>query len=185
MTSLALTLRIDGWRCVVVGGGPVAARKVRTLLEACGSVTVIAPAVVASIEQLAADGRVALHRRPFAIGDCDGARVVVAATDDADVNELVGSEAARAHALVNRADDADAGDVALGAVARVGAVLVMIATEGVNPAAARWLRDHIVTTMTPTIERLGTALTTDDRDRTRRSYADIVKLMATESDPHS
>lgn len=185
MTSLPVALRIENWRCVVVGGGRVANRKTRSLLDAGAHVTVIAPTVHDSLFDLERAARIVLHRRAFAPGDCTGARIVVAATNDPVVNAHVATESERVGALVNRADDADVGDLAFGAVARLRNITMMVATEGLNPAVARWLRDHVESTLTPTIERLETLLVARDSKSARLTYAEITSLMAAHSNPEA
>ena len=176
MTSLPVVLRIERWPCVVVGGGRVASRKTRALLDAGALVTVIAPTVHTSLSDLELAGRIVVHQRPFVVGDCAGARIVVAATNDRTVNALVATESDRVGALVNRADDAAEGDLAFGAIARTGNITVMVATDGLNPAVARWLRDHVAATMTPTIERLELILG-EGAGLERLSYSEIDELM--------
>ena len=178
MTSLPVALRANTWPCLVVGGGRVATRKVRSLLEAQASVTVVAPKISVEIAALAALHGLTMHEREFQPSDCVGARIVVTATNRTEVNQLAADEGTKIGALINRDDDADSGDLAFGAVARMGNVSIMVATEGVNPAVARWLRDHIAETLTPTIARLDALLDAVDGEPSRRSYEAINERMS-------
>lgn len=145
---LQVQLRVAGRRCLVVGGGTVGTRRSRALLNAGADVVVVDPTPSAELEALAAPETRAvapvaeprsewleLVRRPFRTSDVtDGPLVlVVAATDDAQVNAAVGSAAQQAGVLVNRADDVTAGDLAFPAVVRRGPVTIGI-SSAVAPA---------------------------------------------------
>jgi uroporphyrin-III C-methyltransferase/precorrin-2 dehydrogenase/sirohydrochlorin ferrochelatase len=129
-----LTLDMSGRLAVVVGGGTVAARRARALLEAGAVVHVIAPRMSDELAEL----DVVLHRRPYAPGDLGGAWLVHAATDDPGVNAAVAAEAAESRIWCVRADDATATAARTPAVARSGDVTVAV-TAGADPARARQL----------------------------------------------
>jgi len=134
-----VNLRVAGRRCLVVGGGAVALAKVRGLLEAEASVTVIAPTVVPELDELAAAG-VTIERRSYAPGDLDGCRLVITTTDDPDLNEAIYLEGEAAGVWVNSADDPAHCSFTLPARLRQGPLLVTFATGGRSPALATWLR---------------------------------------------
>src|ERR1035438_4431936 len=96
-----LFLDLTNQSAVVIGGGRVATRKIRTLLRAEATVTVISPQATASIRQLAQTKRIRWVRRPYRRGDLRGARLVIAATDNPTVNQTVCVEARRRNLLVN------------------------------------------------------------------------------------
>lgn len=102
---------------------------------------VVAPEVTSDISSMAATGEVLLHRRPFEDDDVRGAVLVVAATGVPAVDERVADAAWRVGALVNRADEARAGDVAFPAVVRRGPLAMSVSTSGRAPAVARWLAE--------------------------------------------
>src|SRR5947209_6472194 len=80
-------LRLSGRRCVVVGGGDVGLEKVEGLLACDGRVTLVAPDAVAALAELAAEGSIAWEQRPYGgAADLEGAFLVIAATDDTEVN---------------------------------------------------------------------------------------------------
>ncbi|MGZ4715811.1 MAG: precorrin-2 dehydrogenase/sirohydrochlorin ferrochelatase family protein [Acidimicrobiales bacterium] len=135
-----VNLRVAGRRCLVVGGGPVALSKVRGLLEAEASVTVIAPAVVAELDALAESADVTIERRAYAPGDLAGVRLVITATDDPAVNEAIYREGEAVGVWVNSADDPANCAFTLPARVRQGPLLVTFATGGRSPALATWLR---------------------------------------------
>lgn len=130
-------------KCVVVGGGSVAGRKVQSLLAAGARVTVIAPAVSEPMEVLAAEGRVHLVRRDFQPGDVEGAALVFAATDSSPVNDEVVQAANESGIPVNCADRVGQGDFTVPATLRRGGFQVAVSTSGASPAYARMIRRRL------------------------------------------
>ncbi|NEA21220.1 NAD(P)-dependent oxidoreductase, partial [Actinomadura bangladeshensis] len=108
MPPYLLGLRLAGRRVLVVGGGRVAQRRVPALLDAGADVVLVSPAVTATLEGLADHGRITWHQRPYKRGDCRGAWLVQAVTDDPGVNGDVVAEADAARIWAVRADDAEA-----------------------------------------------------------------------------
>ena len=108
MDPYLLGLRLRDRRVVVVGGGAVAARRIPALLDAGADIVLVSPSVTASLEDLAAAGRLRWEPRSYAGGDCAGAWLVCACTDDAAVNAAVAAEAERQRTWYVRADDAQA-----------------------------------------------------------------------------
>ena len=143
--GLPVMLRVAGRRCVIVGGGAVAARRARALLAAGAGVTVVAPYIDAGLD-LPGVRRV---ERAYEPGDLAGAFLVVVATDDDAINEAVAGEAAERGVLVNRADDAAAGDVTVMASGKAGPVTVAVDSGGGSAAAAKAMRDELLTALDP------------------------------------
>ena len=108
MDPYLLGLRLRDRRVVVVGGGAVATRRIPALLDAGADIILVSPSVTASLEDLAAAGRLRWEPRSYAGGDCAGAWLVCACTDDAAVNAAVAAEAERQRTWYVRADDAQA-----------------------------------------------------------------------------
>ncbi len=108
MDPYLLGLRLGGRRVLVVGGGAVATRRVPALLDAGADVVLVSPSVTVSLEDLAAVGRIRWEERAYADGDCAGAWLVHACTDDPAVNAAVASAADQQHIWCVRADDAQA-----------------------------------------------------------------------------
>jgi siroheme synthase-like protein len=134
-------LDLAGVPVLVVGGGPVALRKIVGLTEADAVVTVIAPEVAEGIERIGA--LAAVERRPYARGDLAGFRLVITATSDAAVNAQVAADAREAGVFVNSADDPENCTFILPAIARRGPITVAVSTGGTSPALAGRLRDDI------------------------------------------
>lgn len=134
---------LHNYRCVVVGGGQVAARKAESLLEAGAQPTVISPAVDARLQAAAEGGHILLLLRPYAAGDLDGAFLVIAATDDPATNQAVFLEAMQRNLLVNVVDDPQHSNFILPALVRRGDLSIAISTGGASPALARRLREKL------------------------------------------
>jgi siroheme synthase-like protein len=130
-------------RCVVVGGGPEAERKTLSLLERDANVTLIAPRVTPTLEQMASDGRVDWIRRDYAPGDLSGAFLVIATGGDEATREAIYREADGQQTLVNVVDDVPRCNCIAGSVVRRGPLSVAISTSGVAPALAVRLRERL------------------------------------------
>ncbi|MEU6714241.1 uroporphyrinogen-III C-methyltransferase [Nonomuraea sp. NPDC046802] len=143
MGPYLLGLRLSGRRVLVVGGGRVAQRRVPALLEAGAEVTVVSPGVTPALDDLIAAGRVTWHARPYEVGDCDGAWLVQACTDDRSVNTAVAAEAEAKRVWCVRADDKDASAAWTPATGRVDEIGVAV-TAGGDPRRAAGIRDAVV-----------------------------------------
>jgi siroheme synthase-like protein len=137
-----VSLDVTGRACLVVGGGRVAARKARTLVDCGALVTVIAPSLAPEMEALA-DRLEAVERRAYSGGDAARFRLVVTATGRPDVDGAVHDDADAAGVWVNSADDRAHSSFILPAVHRDGSVTVAVSTGGVSPAFSSWLRDRL------------------------------------------
>ncbi len=138
-----LFLRLDGKKCVVVGGGQVALRKIDMLLEFGGSVDVVSPQVCPEVARLHESGRIRLSRRSYQHGDLRQATVAVAATSDSATNQAVVAEAHRRGVLVNVVDEADVSDFIVPSYVHRGDVTIAVSTAGRSPALARKLRTRL------------------------------------------
>ncbi len=136
-------LNISGRRCVVVGGGQVALRKVTTLLEHRAVVEVISPDLCAGLSQLAEKGEIGVFQREYQSGDLEGAVIAIAATDDRNTNLAVAKEARARAVLVNVVDDAGNSDFIAPAYVRRGDVTIAVSTAGRSPALARKIRTKL------------------------------------------
>lgn len=141
-----LLLDVSGRRVVVVGGGPVAARRAGALAEAGADLHVVAPFVCEPLAELIADARASWSPRDYVDGDLDGAWLVHTATGDRDVDLAVADAAEAARVWCVRADDAAASAAWTPAVARVGDVLVAVSGGG-DPGRAVRLRNAVQTAL--------------------------------------
>ena len=127
-------------RCLVVGGGPIAERKVHGLLECGARVIVVSPVLVAGLAQLAAIGRIEHRPRVFRKIDARRCVLVIAATGVGSVDDAVAVAARRHGALVNAVDRPAHCDFIYGAVLRRGELQIAVSTGGRAPALAREIR---------------------------------------------
>lgn len=147
---LHLALRLDGERCLVVGGGAVAAHKSAALLECGAVVTVVAPALSEAVRALP----VRLVERPVEWADLDGCRLVVTATGEPEVDRAVFAAARERGVLVNAADFPEACDVLWPAVVRSGPISVAVSTGGVSPFLAGWVKRRVAAVLDPPVAAL-------------------------------
>jgi siroheme synthase-like protein len=136
-------LRLSGRRCLVVGGGEVGLEKVEGLLTCDGDVVLVAPEAVPELEELAAEGSIRWERREYRAQDLEGTFIVIASTDDTDVNIRVFEDAERRAMLVNVVDVPPLCNFILPAIYRSGPIAIAISTAGASPALAKRMRDEI------------------------------------------
>lgn len=171
---LPLALDLSGRRCVCVGGGSVAARRVAALVAAGGAATVIAPELDPVLEGMVAAGAIGVLRRRYEAGDLDGAFLVLAATGVMAVDEAVRAEARTLGALLNMAGESARGDCQFMAVVRRGPLVVGLQTGGAAPAVTAALRARIEGVLgwdlEAVLERLGVL-----RARLRSAVPDVAE----------
>ncbi|MCZ8519109.1 MULTISPECIES: precorrin-2 dehydrogenase/sirohydrochlorin ferrochelatase family protein [Paenibacillus] len=131
--------------CVIVGGGNVAQRKAGSLIEAGAKVWVISPEVTPQLEAWREEGSLGIRREEYRPGlpELGEARLVFAATDQAEVNEQVKKEAEQMDKLFSMADEQSAGGFLVPAVVRRGRLTVAVSTSGASPALAASLKRKI------------------------------------------
>lgn len=142
-------LDLRGRRCVVVGGGAVAERKLRPLVGCGAMVSVIAPRWTDGIGVIAASGACRLVEREYRADDLERAFLAIAATDSAALNARVLADARAFGTLTNVVDDPGAGDFMVPATVRRGEVTLAVSTGGRSPAYARYLREQLEDWLTP------------------------------------
>ena len=140
MRTHAVFLRLEGRRCVIVGGDATAERKAEACLDARATVTVIAPALTPGLEQMRAVGRIGWERRGYLDGDLRGATLAYASERDPGVIAALRSEAEREHVLLNVVDVPDASSFFAPAVVARGDLQVAIGTGGSSPGLASRMR---------------------------------------------
>jgi siroheme synthase-like protein len=136
-------LRLSGRRCLVVGGGDVGLEKVEGLLACDADVTLVAPAAHPELEALAREGSITWFEREYQRDDLDGKLIVIAATDDTDVNIRVFDDAEARAMLVNVVDVPPLCSFILPAIVRTGPLAIAISTAGASPALAKRMKREI------------------------------------------
>lgn len=133
-------LNISGRKCVVVGGGQVALRKAKGLLECGANVEVISPDLCSELSELAEAGEINVLRRRYQAGALQGALIAIAATDNNDINQEVVKEARRDGVLVNVVDGVQDSDFIAPSCLQRGNITIAVSTSGSSPALARKIR---------------------------------------------
>lgn len=151
---LPVDLMLEGRRCLVVGGGTIAARKVGHLREAGACVTVVSPVLGPELQALAGQGAVEPLRRGFRDADVRGRFLVIAATDHSAVNGRVIALCRKRGILCASADAHwTDGDFLTPATLRKGGLVLTVATGGQSCRRARLVKDYL----SRRIDRLGPA----------------------------
>jgi uroporphyrin-III C-methyltransferase/precorrin-2 dehydrogenase/sirohydrochlorin ferrochelatase len=142
MHPYLLGLRLQGRRVVVVGGGAVASRRIPALLDAGAEILLVSPRATASLEDLAAAGRIRWAAREYSPGDCAGAWLVCACTDAPAVNQAVAAAAEAQQTWCVRADDAEASGAWTPASGQAGDVRIGVLTG--DPRHSAGIRDAVL-----------------------------------------
>lgn len=180
---LPIFVKLEGRPCLVVGAGAIGLQKVHSLLECGAQLAVVAPEARSEIRELAIEKKLEWRDRCYATGDIHGQQLVIAATDNPQVNHAVYADAVAAGVLVNAVDDPPYCDFYFGSVVRRGPLQIGISTAGESPAFAQRLREQLELLLDegtgPWLERLGAlrreVLAThpagEDRNRLLRALA--------------
>jgi siroheme synthase-like protein len=140
---LPLAFKGTGMRCLIIGGGDVACRKLEFLSAADCEVTLVAPRVNNEIQSAIATKCVRWIAREYAPGDCRGYQLVIAATERRETNQTIFEEAVSLCIPINVVDDPDLCTVIFPAVWRQGPLTISVNTEGVAPFMAAAIRDRL------------------------------------------
>jgi hydroxymethylbilane synthase len=146
---LPISLRANGRRAVIVGGGSVAARKAESLLSAGFPIFVVSERIGEALRTLVQTAGGSFAERGYASGDLDDAALVIAATSDAEANARVVADARAAHVLVCDAADPDRGDFTMTAARRAGDLTISVDSGGASPAFARRIASELVARVDP------------------------------------
>jgi siroheme synthase-like protein len=148
-----------GRRVIVIGGGHVAAEKVRGLLNAEADITVVSPDLLPELEEHKSAGRITHVARAYRESDLDdGYEFVMVATDDGAINAEVAAAGKNRRIWVNAADDPKNCDFILPAVVRKGKITLAASTSGTSPALARRLREELEAYLTEDMPALADLL---------------------------
>jgi siroheme synthase-like protein len=133
----------EGFSCLMVGGGQVAARKAAVLLEMPCAITIIAPQIADQICRVVQAGTVRWVEREYRLGDCSGFQLIIAATPVRAVNRSVSDEAKKLCIPVNVVDDPSLSTIIFPAVWREKSLVFAVSTEGVAPFMASKIRTRL------------------------------------------
>lgn len=134
MNILPLYINSKKIRALLVGGGAIAYRKLKLLIEAEVDVTIIASTSTPAVQELIAQHKITYFKRPYEAGDATDYQLVIAATNVTATNELVQKDATQ---LFCRVDDATLGNVLLPATVRRGDLVLTVSTGGASPGLTK------------------------------------------------
>ena len=149
MKYYPICLRIADRPCLVIGGGPIAEQKVRSLLDADANVTVVSPQLTAVLTDWAGAGRIVHIARGYRRGDLVGMTLVYAATDNEELHAHVAQDAHDAGVLVNVVDRPRLCDFIVPSIVARGDLLVAVSTSGASPALAKRIRRELEASFGP------------------------------------
>lgn len=150
MDYFPLALKITGWGCLVVGGGPVAFRRAERFHRAGGKVRVVSPSIVDEFNTL---NDIDYRAKPFDESDLDDIFIAQAATNDTDVNRTVARLCKERGILVNVGDDFPVSDYLVPMLIERGDLQVTITTNGASPAFGKWLKQRLEGWLPPEMEQ--------------------------------
>jgi precorrin-2 dehydrogenase/sirohydrochlorin ferrochelatase len=136
-------LDINDRNCLVVGGGGVGTRKVKTLLDCGARVTLVSPKVSPQLRDLATSGDIILKERSYQSNDLSNMFLVIGATDDEKLNKQISSDAHRLNTLCNIADRPEVCNFILPSIVHRDDLVITISTSGQSPAMAKKLRKSL------------------------------------------
>lgn len=149
MHLFPIYVNLEKRKCLVVGGGKVAERKVENLMEYGAVIRVVSPEVEPGLQRMAEEGRIELRCREFQKGDLEQIFIAFVATDQNSINQEVVDACRDRGILVNAVDDPPRCDFYVPSIVRQGSLVLAISTEGKSPAFARRLRQQLETIITP------------------------------------
>jgi siroheme synthase-like protein len=171
MSYFPIFLEMKSRRCLVVGGGTVAERKIAGLLDVGAAVTVISPDATETIAYWSQRNMIRFLARRYRLGDLSGYELAFAATGDAVVNTEVFTEARRLGVWVNSADDPKHCDFILPSVLRRGDLTVAVSSGGGSPALARTIREELELHLSEEYEQLAKLAAEAREEAHRRSLS--------------
>jgi siroheme synthase-like protein len=137
-------LKLKGRDCLVVGGGEVGLEKTEGILACGGDAVLVAPDACEPLRDLAEEGSIKWHQRPYAgPAELEGMFMAIAATDDSEVNIKVYEDAEERAMLINVADVPPLCNFILPAIVRTGPLAIAISTAGSSPALAKRMKREI------------------------------------------
>lgn len=170
MQALPIFFNIQQRHCVVIGGGDVATRKITMLLKAQGAVTVIAPALCHELVAMVETQTIHHIAAEFTPAQLVGACLVIAATDDEDVNLAVSVAAKAQHIPVNVVDAPALCTFTMGSIIDRSPVVIAVSSEGNAPVLARYIRTKIETMLPASYGRIA-AIAGEFRDQVKEKFA--------------
>lgn len=168
MAVFPLFVNLKGKRCIVIGGGEIAARKVDILLLFEANLIIVSPEVNNSIKELAKQGKINIIRKEYDYEDIEDAFLVVAATSSPEVNECIFRDAEKRNIPVNIVDDPEKCTFIFPSLVNRGDLTIGISTSGTYPALSKKIRKITEEVFTEDYSEI-LSLLADFRIRVRKS----------------
>lgn len=170
MQALPIFFNIQQRHCVVIGGGEVATRKVMMLLKAKGAITVISPAICQKLKAMADTHTIVYKPSAFDPPQLEGACLVIAATDDENVNEAVSIAAKSKGIPVNVVDAPQLCTFTMGSIIDRSPIVIAVSSEGNTPVLARYIRTKIEALLPASYGRIA-AIAGEFREKVKEKFA--------------
>ncbi|MDD4334245.1 MAG: bifunctional precorrin-2 dehydrogenase/sirohydrochlorin ferrochelatase [Desulfotomaculaceae bacterium] len=138
-----ISLDLKNKKCLVVGGGKVAERKVRSLLECEALVCVVSPEIIPALSSMAAEGLLLYRRGSYKTSDLEDMFLVFGATGKEEVNRQIADDCAGRNLIVNIVDDPAKCNFYVPATVRRGSLAIAVSTGGKSPLLARKIREEL------------------------------------------
>jgi len=142
-TYYPILLNLSGRKCIVIGGGTIAERKVSSLLDSGGSVSVIAPFITDHLRGLSQENKITFINREYEKGDLKGAFLVIAATDSSQVNKSVYEETRELGIMADIVDEPQLCDFIVPSCIRRGPLIITVSTSGKSPCLSKKIRKDL------------------------------------------
>jgi uroporphyrin-III C-methyltransferase / precorrin-2 dehydrogenase / sirohydrochlorin ferrochelatase len=172
MEYLPIFFQIKHRSCLVVGGGTIAARKVALLRKAQADVTVVSPELCAELEGLGQDGLIQHKAREFRDSDLEECVMVIAATDQHEVNEHISGLANKLRLPVNVVDNPEQGSFIMPSIIDRSPVVIAVSTGGSSPVLARLIRTRLEGSIPAAYGQLA-KLVESFRDKVKAAFPDV------------
>lgn len=172
MDAYPIFMKIAGRRCVVIGGGEVALRKISMLLKADAAIAVVSPQLEHELADMAAAAKISHIPGQFEPSQLEGACLVVAATDDQAVNEAVSAAARARNIPVNVVDAPALCTFTMASIVDRAPIVIAISSSGAAPVLARMIRSRIETLVPASYGRLA-ALAAEFRERVKQRFSSM------------
>ena len=140
---LPIFCNLEGKKVIVIGGGRVAQRKIELILPTKAKIVVIAQKVLDEIKDMANEGQIELFEREYKTGDLKGAWIVIAATDDPEVQQSIFNESEERGIFCNVVDKPEVCSFIVPSMVRRGDLCIAISTGGQSPGLSKHLRKNL------------------------------------------
>ena len=143
MTFYPIHLNLEQKKCLVIGAGRVAERKIKKLLSFGANLTVVGPEAVRDVMILAENKKIIYRKRSFILRDLEKMFLIIAASDNPEVNEKAAKEAIKRNILCNVVDQPGLCNFYVSSIVKRGPLVIGISTGGLAPALSKWMRQRL------------------------------------------